>query len=381
MPRTPFLSRARRTWGYTRHWLRGGASGPESEVVVERGDRAVPASLFLPKHRPSGTQPPADRAWIVLHGITRPGRVHPMLLRFARAVAASGAAVLVPEVPEWVELSLAPGLTLPTVAGALTTLEEQVGIPAGRVGVMGFSFGAPQGLVAASAPSLAGRLAAVAGFGGYCDLERTVRFQFTGLHEWEGVTVRRRPDPYGRWIVAANFLSGVPGYEDTADVQDRLLRLACHAGERQIPAWDAGYDALKVSLRDELRPDRRHLFELFAPLSTVAIDHADEEGEAWARRLVAAGRRAEPLVEPCPHIKTLPPAVHLLHGRGDDLIPFTETLRLARHLGQRPLERPCHTAITGLFAHSSEHANRPSAAAARETFRFVRALSRVLASV
>jgi hypothetical protein len=344
----------------------------------DRGDRSLPASVFAPPG-----DAPSTHAWIILHGITRPGRAHPTLLRFARAVAASGAVAVVPEVPEWIELSLAPEQTLPTTLGSLALVEDQLGIPAARTGLMGFSFGAPQGLVAAGDPRLVDRLAGVASFGGYCDLERAVRFLFTGLHEWNGSSARRRPDPYGRWIVAANFLLEVPGYSGAEPVRDALLDLAKEAGQQQIPAWDPVFDPLKARIKASLGSEEADLFERFAPDSSVSMASLDqEESERWAEQLTEAGRRVAPLTDPLPGLGRTPDNVQLLHGRGDDLIPFTETLRWSSVLAE---SRRSHgqaaprTTITGLFAHAGEEKGMHPLRTARETVRFLRALSRVLA--
>src|SRR4051812_43066548 len=89
---------------FARSWLSGRADVVARETELDRGDRRVPATLYQPaRTRRSGTP-----GWIMLHGVTVPGREHAQLVRFARSVAHTGAAVLVPEVPEWRALRLAP---------------------------------------------------------------------------------------------------------------------------------------------------------------------------------------------------------------------------------------------------------------------------------
>ena len=106
-----------RTFRAVKSWLTHKAATTEYETLLDRGDRQVPASVIVPR----GTNRRLP-GWIVLHGITRPGRFHPNLLRFVRALASSGLAVLVPQVPEWRDLRLAPEVTLPTLRGALEGL-------------------------------------------------------------------------------------------------------------------------------------------------------------------------------------------------------------------------------------------------------------------
>ena len=92
-----------RTLRYVRSWLTGRDDVREREIVVDRDGTPVPTTLLTP-----GSPAPNLPAWIILHGITRPGRAHRQLVRFTRALAETGCAVLVPEVPEWRALDLCP---------------------------------------------------------------------------------------------------------------------------------------------------------------------------------------------------------------------------------------------------------------------------------
>jgi dienelactone hydrolase len=376
-----------RTLRFARQWLGVGRGVREEETGVGRQD--LPARMLRLAPRGSGPGDPRLPVWILLHGITRPGIRHPVFLRFSRALAASGAVVYLPEVPEWVALDLAPAATTPTVRAVLDGLAADPVADPARVGLMGFSFGAPQALVTAGAPGVQGRLATVAGFGAYCDLEATVRFLFTGEFDDGGRTRRSRPDPYGRWIVAANYLTRVPGFEDADAVAAALRELARVAGDARVPSWDARFDADKARVRAGLPPGARPLFDRFAPPAARDPLPVDGETEEWARRLAEAARASEPRVEPLRWIDRLPPSVHLLHGRDDVLIPYAQTHRLAEALRARstvgdPGERrptTLHTEITGLFAHSAESGGPGGIAGAREGLRFARALGRVLAAL
>src|SRR5690554_6439481 len=111
----------------------------------------MPADLYVPlraKRKLPG--------YVVLHGLTRTVRAHVGLRTFARAVAASGHAVLVPEIPEWRELRVAPAITLETIQAAVRELHDRPEVDPDRIALVGFSFGATQALIAASDPSTAG---------------------------------------------------------------------------------------------------------------------------------------------------------------------------------------------------------------------------------
>lgn len=360
-----------RAFRYTFSWLTGRASLIQRELLLDRAGTTVPATLLLPRR----ARRPVP-AWIVLHGITRPGRSHPALVRFTRAVAAGGCAVLVPEVPEWRDLDLATDLTVPTVDASLVALAKQPEVARRPAGLVGFSFGAPQAIAASAHPTLRGRIAGVVGFGGFCDLERTLYFQFTGEHEWRGDQHHLRPDPYGRWIVGANYLTAIPGHEGRGAVADALRRLAALAGDAGVMSWDAVFDEPKAELRAALSPEDREVFDLFASTSPGRPD--EKEAEAMAVALAEAGRRVEPALEATRTFGEVEGPVHLLHGRQDHLIPFSETFRLSKALPAGVVHGPT---VTSLFGHSAQDPFPGIVQGARETAAFFRALAGVLGVV
>jgi dienelactone hydrolase len=354
---------------YGRAWIVGPGDVVEEEVTIDRDGTPIPATIV----RPRGMPPPLP-AWVALHGITRPGRAHTQLVRFTRSVASAGMAVIVPEVPEWRELSLSPHLTVPTVAAAIQGLRDLRLARSDQVGLVGFSFGAPHAIASAAAERIRDDVAGVCGFGGYCSIEDTIRFMMCGRHAWGGTEHHLRPDPYGRWIVGANYLTTVPGHSDAGDVAQALRALARHAGDVGDPSWDPVYDPVIHRLRSDVAPGRRSLFDLFAPLSgaEVSPEPADELAEALAE----GGRRKDPLIDPTEAFRRVEADVHILHGRRDHLIPFTESLRLAEALTRAD----SRLTVTRLFGHSSQE-RVPIGAALTELPAFVRALSDVLTIV
>ena len=356
-----------RTFRYVRTWLGGKSAVRETELAMEREGGAVPARLVLPSGRPP------HPAWILLHGVTRPGIHHPQLVRFSRALATSGAAVVVPEVPEWKDLRLAPEAAFPSVSGAIRLLDALPEVRGDRYGLIGFSFGGPHALVAATRGEIAPRLAGVVSFGGYCDLERTVWFQFTGEHEWRGHVHHVPPDPYGRWVVGANFLTRAPGYRDAGDVARALWELAAHAAERRSPAWSPEYDPVKLRLREAVAAPHREIFDAFAPPAERDPDRT--QVDALVEALVAGGKVVAPLMEPGRLLGQVGQPVELLHGRGDRLIPYTESIRLARSLGSG-----ARLTVTRLFAHTTEE-RFPRMRGVSEVWTFLRALQRVIDTV
>jgi dienelactone hydrolase len=342
----------------------------ESEVVYARGTQSLPATLYRPA-RDRGRLP----GWVVLHGLTRPGRRHRSLIRFARAVARAGNVVLVPDIPEWRDLRVAPALAVDTIKAAVLALQQREDVRHEHVGLFGFSFGATQALIAATDDVVADQLAGIAAWGGYADLRRVFRFGLTGLHEFGGVTYQAKPDPYGVWIMAGNYLPLVPGYADTTAVADSLHALAIESGEVGAYAWDPVYDASKYRLGAQLPVKHRPLFDMLAP-RTDGPRPDEERALELAEALAATAMQHDPLLNPRPFLDSVHTAVVVAHGRDDRLIPFSESMRLAQEL---PAPTVKSLNITALFQHSGGTERGLGAlGTTREALRFAILLRRVL---
>jgi dienelactone hydrolase len=197
------------------------------ETSYRRGAETLPARVYRPASHGGGPLP----GWVVLHGLTRTGREHPGLHRFASAVAASGSLVLVPDIPEWRDLRVAPAVTIDTIRAAVRALQQRQDVNHEHAGLLGFSFGATQALIAAVDPDIAGMLHGIAAWGGYADLPSLFEFGMTGFHELDGERRYIDPDPYGSWVMAGNYLPAVPGHEGDKAVADAVHALAIEAGE------------------------------------------------------------------------------------------------------------------------------------------------------
>ena len=362
----------RRTAGFLRTFLRDApaAGTREEEITIRVGDEEREATLFLPPGR--GPHP----GWVVLQGLTVHGRRHPSMRRFVHALAGSGAAVLVPEVPAWSRLEIDVTEARRTLAAGVLHLSERPEVHPGGVGAIGFSFGATQAVMAAADPAVHGKLKVVLGFGGYGELARVLRFLFAGEHEWNGARYTLDPDPYGRWIVVGNFITWIPGFEHMEALGRAARELAVHAGEFKAWAWDPVYDTKKAELRARLAPDEQRVWDVIAApaAARIDVDAARELAAAFAD----AALTKDPGLDPRPRLGGIRSRVILTHGRQDRLIPFTETLRLTAMM---PANVDVSSTVTGLFAHSAAGKMRHPIAWARETGRFVGLLDRALKSV
>ncbi|HEU0016187.1 MAG TPA: hypothetical protein VFQ45_21085 [Longimicrobium sp.] len=361
-----------RTVRYLRAYLRDGA-GPirQEEVRLSIGGQEREASLYLPLRRSRAP------AWVVLHGLTVPGRHHKALGRFVRSVAASGAVVLVPDVPAWRELRVDLAAARNTITDGARWLNARPEVRPGHVGTVGFSFGATQALVAAAEPGVQDVLKAVVAFGGYCDVARMLRCVFTGEHEWAGTRHQVDPDPYGRWIMTANYLTRVPGYEGMDAVAHAAHELAMAVGHGAGFAWDPEYDPLKLELRRGLSPAERELWDLIA-YPSGAPNPDLQASRALADAFTPVVLAHDPGLDPLPRLRHLRGRIVLSHGRADRLIPYTETLRLRANM---PPQARVTSVITGLLAHSAHSGPAGRLDQAREAGLFIRLLNQALGAI
>jgi dienelactone hydrolase len=358
------------TLRFLREYLRPGrGTVVTQEIMYEREGTELPATVYRPARR--GVLP----GWVVLHGLTWSGREHPGLIRFVRSVAAAGNIVLVPDIPEWRALRVAPAVTVATIRAAVRTLLMRADLEHEHAGLFGFSFGATQSLVASTWPDVRDRLHGIAAWGGYADVFRLFRFGMVGEFELDGRHWSVRPDPYGCWIMAGNYFAHMPGYEECADVAGAVHQLALEAGRRRVFAWDPVFDADKRRLRETVAPARRELFDLLAPETGKPGPDPAVTGPL-SQKLAEAALRVDPLFDPGPFLPKVEVPVLLAHGRSDRLIPWTETIRLARAL---PRERIVRATVTGLFEHSGGTTEGAGIVARmRENLRFAGLLGAVL---
>ena len=359
---------------FARSFMMGWAPVLEREIHIERDGRRLPASLFLPRaaaRRAHADRRPPIPVWVVLHGITRSGRGHPYLVRFARAVASTGQAALVPEVPEWRDIRLSTRATASTVAACLRALEGRHQFASRQVGLVGFSFGAPQAIIAPTDPALAGRIACVVAFGGYCSVEESSRFQFTGVHELDGKEESLAPDPYARWVVGANYVTRIPAHHDAGGAAEALRALAAHTGDHNLLATDPEMEPVRHGLANGLDPAERTVFEAIAPPTGALPD--PERGGPVAEGLGEV-MAAIPELNPVPYLPRVNVPVRLVHGTADQLFPYTQTVKLGRAF---PPDADVTTTITGLFAHASGRERTSLRHTASEALRFLNALASI----
>jgi pimeloyl-ACP methyl ester carboxylesterase len=263
----------------------------EPSFIVHYRERKVSARPFAFSggrgvlYLPEGEREPSGV--VLAHGMHELGVTDPRLVGFARALAGAGIAVLTPEVVGLAHYKIVHS-DVALIAASARALATQLKRP--QVTVFGISFGGGLALRAACEPALRGAIDRVLALGAHNDALRVTRF-YLGRAALgpEGQRAAVEPHPYGQSSLWMSLF-----------------------GEKKKRPLDAKERALALQ------------------------GLADNAGE-----LALASPSA------CPEPVRVP--VHLVHGTGDRIVPYTESLWNARQLAE-------HTSVDTLISPAIVHA-------------------------
>lgn len=249
-------------------------------------------------------------AMVLVPGAAVLGRDEPRLQAFARTFARAGFVVLVPELPEVRQLRLSRA-DADRVAAALRQLRKWQ--PAAPLGVAAISYAVAPAVIAALQDDVASSVAFIVGVGGYRDTESVIRFVTTGVFRPAGSAreMHVEPNAYGRWA----FLLANAGRLDDPDDARRLEDIA--RWRFDDPAGDI------TRLAAGLGPEGRSVLALVENRDPEAVGRLIEELPARIRREI------DGLDLALYDLSKLRGDLILVHGRGDPMVPYSESQALA----------------------------------------------------
>ena len=249
-------------------------------------------------------------AMVLVPGAAVLGRDEPRLQALARTFARAGFVVLVPELPEVRRLALSRA-DADRVASALRQLHTWQ--PAQPLGVAAVSYAVAPAIIAALEADLAPQVVFVVGIGGYRDAEAAIRFVTTGTFRPLGDSreFHIEPNPYGRWA----FLLANAGRLDSPLDAELLGKIA----RRRFSDRTADVGRLAA----ELGPQGR------AVLALVENRDPDSVGRLIAALPDKVQREIDGLNLALYDLSKLGGRLILVHGRGDPIVPYSESQGLA----------------------------------------------------
>jgi len=279
-----------------------------SRLSLALSEGAIRADLY------QGEAPPLA-ALVLIPGAEPQGIENPLLVSLAETLARVRFTVLVPEIPGLCDLQLRPG----DIAAIRGVFEQALSLSsfsaAGVVGIGAISYSVGPAVLAALDPAVGQRAAFFFGIGGYYDLQDVITFFATGEFEARGgMRCHLEPNVYGKWVFINSM---IPSLERASDRMtfEAMVR-------RKLEDLDAPID----DLARRLSPQARVLYELATVTDPRRLPSLVARLPSGVRASLARLDLAQA------DLSGFRPSAILLHSRGDDIIPYPQSVELAAAL-------------------------------------------------
>jgi hypothetical protein len=288
-------------------------------VAYTVAGRAHHADLYLPAAL-DGCIAPAQvsarhcprAALVAVPGAVPQGKDDPRMVAFATTLARAGFAVVVPELAGYRQLRIRPSDAREIVEAFAWVSRQPELAPDGRAGMFAFSYSVGPAVLAALEDDIREQVRFIVGMGGYHDLPRAMRFFTTGWFEHAGAWHHITPDDTGRMVLAYSSLDYLADAAADRAVFDRMV-----AQRMDDPRADL------EPLAAKLNPDAHAAYAL-------ALNTDPARFDALFARLPRGMREDIARLDLARHdLAPLQARLILVHGRKDNLIPYTESLALA----------------------------------------------------
>lgn len=274
-------------------------------VSFEAAGKTIIADVYRP--RDGGSHP----GIVLNHGVSARGINDARLTNFADALARCGYVALVPEFVNLKEFRVR-STDVDEIVGAYQYLEQLPDVDPERVGFFGFSYAGGLAVLAANDPQIADRVGFCFLLGSYYDLSSIAIYATTGYYREGGEWVYMAPRHTGKWALLKNMLEMV---DDDAD-RELLARIAdarLDNDGRDVSATASllgPEGAVLYNFMTNTDPDRAA--DVFENLSPRILEFFEE--------LSLRG-----------NIDDVTAHLIVVHGRDDNLMPYTESIILAEN--------------------------------------------------
>ncbi len=255
---------------------------------------------------------------LLLPGITPAGKNDRRLVALARTLARSGFTVLVPDIPGFRSFRLSSA-DIRYITDAYDYFSKRGDQVRSRTGICAISFAVGPTVLAALQPEIRDRVSFIIGVGGYYDLVQAVTFATTGYFRESGASrwERLSPNVYGQALLA---LSNAPLLPQTSD------RRALSGYARDLLQGQSEEERLMAGVL-HLRPGGEALLALLTNKHPERTAHLMSQLPRPMQTQMMA-------LNPAAHdLSQLEARLMLLHGRGDNVIPYTQSLAMAVAVG------------------------------------------------
>ncbi|MEK6690118.1 MAG: hypothetical protein AABY78_02305 [Nitrospirota bacterium] len=291
-----------------------------SKVSYKYSTRELKADLYLPsgKGKTGGI--------ILIPGLVDTGKDDPRLIHLAKSLSRTGWVTLVPDFEGMRAFKIRPTDINEIVVGFLyLSSHERVN----KIGFLGFSYGAGPTLLAAADQRINDKVSFMVSFGGYYDIRNLIMFVTTGTFKHEGKEYFLRPMEYARWAFLKSNLDFIENKKDR-----KILRAIL---EKKIEREEADIGDLSTSL---------------SPEGKAVIDLLSNKDPERVYGFIS-GQRPDlkemmDRLSPKEKMSDIKAHLFLVHGKDDNAIPFTESLKMAEEFKNK---KRLHLYILDIFLH------------------------------
>ena len=254
----------------------------------------------------------ASTTLIVVPGLHPKGIYDDRFVAFAETCAEAGYSVVAPDLPEFRDFKITnESLEI------LRFVLDEVRDPRKTIGMLGISYGAgPVFLLAAEQ-----QLDYIISIGGYYNLSHAIEYALTATHPG---SIKRETHEWGRLIFALNHMDQLAPAEDQEILRESLvMRLELkerEAEELEKSLSAAGKNFIHGILKGLSFDQRKACDEILKQREKEAFEFSPQQ----VLSKIGAGTR-----------------VYLIHGTGDQAVPYEETLELQVGLKEAGLQTHC----------------------------------------
>lgn len=295
---------------------------PERRGVAYRIDgRGYQGDLYLPTV-------PARAKMVLVPGVAARGKEDPRLMAFAETLARAQILVLVPDLPRLRALKVGVQDVQAVEDAFAHLIANQELAPQTPAGLGAFSYAAGPTILAARRPGIRQEVDFLLAVGGYHDLTQVLAYFTTGYFFHDGEWRYLAPNRYGKWVFVISNL------ERLSDPADREVF-------RQMAERRMAQTSRAITPRvADLSPEGQALLAL--------LDNTDPKRTgnlvAGLPNSIAADIRALDLANK--DLDLLQAHLILVHGRDDNIIPYSQSIGLAKRL---PPDQVDLFIVEGLF--------------------------------
>jgi len=275
-----------------------------NEVSYQISGRPYVADLYVPDRE-------ILAGVVLVPGAAEGGRNDSRLVDFGTSLSRSGFAVLVPDIRSLRQLQPSPE-SIREIGDAFVYLSDQEDLVRnGWLGITAFSIATGPAVIASLDPAIGNQVKFLLLIGGYYDLVRTLTYLTTGCFELDHRCEHSEPNPYGKWVYA---LSNSQRLKDRSgrEVLSSLARRKLQDPQASVHDLQARLDA-----------EGRAVFEFISNTDPAKASLLMKRLPEAVQADITALNLAEY------DLSALKPKVIIIHGRDDNIIPFTESVSLA----------------------------------------------------